>query len=64
MSRSRLQSSVGFGSPGHVTPDRAGSVGLLDEPAVIQHQMIEEEDRSTTDSDSEEETKVQRIACF
>ena len=64
MSRSRLQSNVGFGTPGLLTPDRAGSVQLLDEPLMEQPQMIEEEDRSTTDSDSEEETKVQRIACL
>ena len=52
MNRSRLQSSVGL-----LTPDRAGSV-LLDEPAVEQGPLMEE-DRSSTDSeDSEEETKV------
>merc|ERR1719483_854020 len=57
MNRSRLQSSVGIGNPGLLTPDRAGSV-LLDEPAVEQGLLLEE-DRSSTDSeDSEEETKV------
>ena len=57
MNRSRLQSSVGIGNPGLLTPDRAGSV-LLDEPAVEQG-LLMEEDRSSTDSDdSEEETKV------
>ena len=57
MNRSRLQSSVGIGNPGLLTPDRTGSV-LLDEPAVEQG-LLMEEDRSSTDSeDSEEETKV------
>ena len=56
MNRSRLQSSVGLGNPGLLTPDRAGSV-LLDEPAVEQGPLMEE-DRSSTDSeDSEEEVK-------
>ena len=59
MSRSRLQSKVGLGNPGLLTPDRAGSVQLLDEPAMEQVPLMEE-DRSSTDSDdSEEETKVQ-----
>ena len=60
MNRSRLQSSVGIGNPGLLTPDRAGSV-LLDEPAVEQG-LLMEEDRSSTDSeDSEEETKVSAL---
>ena len=49
MNRSRLQSSVGIGNPGLLTPDRAGSV-LLDEPAVEQGPLMEE-DRSSTDSE-------------
>ena len=57
MNRSRLQSSVGIGNPGLLTPDRAGSV-LLDEPAVEQGPLMEE-DRSSTDSeDSEEEVSA------
>ena len=57
MNRSRLQSSVGLGNPGLLTPDRAGSV-LLDEPAVEQGPLMEE-DRSSTDSeDSEEEVSA------
>ena len=60
MNRSRLQSSVGLGNPGLLTPDRAGSV-LLDEPAVEQGPLMEE-DRSSTDSeDSEEEVSAIKL---
>ena len=50
MSRSRLQSNVGL-----LTPDRAGSVQLLDEPAVDQ---LIEEDKSEFDSESDQEQEI------